>query len=181
MAPYTEPLAGQYRWIMAQIWATRQMFPFNKASDDELYDYFLRQIVYATYPQSEPVVLRNPFILESVYNMVRGIRKYRPIDELDNLKVPTHMMVARKDQYIPADVLESFWDKVPAKSKRSRIFINNSEHKIPEAVPNFAASWVYQIATGNPLLQEGTDFEGYPFEGEARAGKKVIRLTSGKE
>ncbi|RYZ85068.1 MAG: alpha/beta hydrolase [Proteobacteria bacterium] len=38
MAPYTEPLAGQYNWIMAQIWATRQMFPFNKASDDELYD-----------------------------------------------------------------------------------------------------------------------------------------------
>lgn len=56
MAPYTRPLEGQDTWIKAQIWATRQMFPFNKASDDELYQYFLRQIVYSTYPQAEPVV-----------------------------------------------------------------------------------------------------------------------------
>ena len=181
IAPYTEPLAGQYNWIMAQIWATRQMFPFNHSTDDELYDYFLHQIVYATYPQSEPVVLRNPFILESVYNMVRGIRKYRPIDDLDKLKVPTHLMVARKDQYIPADVLERFWANVPATAKRSRLFVNKSEHKIPEAVPNFAASWVYQIAIGNELLQNGTDFEGFPFDGIARSEKDVIRLNAGKE
>jgi pimeloyl-ACP methyl ester carboxylesterase len=181
IAPYTEPLAGQYNWIMAQIWATRQIFPFNKMTDDELYDYYLHQIVYATYPQAEPVVLKNPFILEGVYRMVQGIRKFRPIDFADQLKVPTHLMVAQQDQYIPAGVLSDYWDKVPASSKQSRLFVNGSEHKIPEAVPNFAASWIYQIIKGNQLLTQGTDFQGYPFKGEARSAKDTIRLTGGKE
>lgn len=181
IAPYTEPLAGQNNWIMAQIWATRQIFPFNKMSDDDLYDYYLRQIVYATYPQAEPVVLRNPFILESVFRMVQGIRKFRPTDFVDSLKVPTHIMVAPQDQYIPASVLSDFWEKVSPQVKRSRLFVNNSEHKIPEAVPNFAASWVYQIAIGNELLTQSRDFQGYPYKGEARSGSDTIRLTGGKE
>ncbi len=181
MAPYTEPLAGQNNWIMAQIWATRQIFPTNKVSDDELYDFYLRQIVYATYPQAEPVVLKTPFILESVFRMVQGIRKFRPIDFADQLSVPTHLMVAPQDQYIPAGVLSDFWEKVPSKIKSSRIFVNNSEHKIPEAVPNFAASWVYQILSGNPLLSKGLDFQGYPYKGEAQSGKEIIGLTGGKE
>jgi pimeloyl-ACP methyl ester carboxylesterase len=181
IAPYTEPLAGQYNWIMAQIWATRQIFPFNKMSDDDLYDFYLHQIVYATYPQAEPVVLKNPFILESVFHMVQGIRKYRPVDFADKLAVPTHMMVATQDQYIPAGVLADFWDKVPANIRQSRLFVNNSEHKIPEAVPHFAASWIYQIVTGNKLLTKGADFQGYPYKGEARSGKDTIQLTGGKE
>lgn len=148
MAPYTEPLEGQYKWIMSQIWATRQVFPYNPSSDDELYDYFLHQIVYATYPQAEPVVLQNPFILEGVYRMVQGIRKFRPVDLTQQIPATTHLMIAEYDQYIPRQVLNSFWDKVPAVAKGTCVIVKNSEHKIPEAVPGFAAKWVYEILQG---------------------------------
>ncbi len=40
-------------------------------SDDDLYDLFLHQIVYATYPQAEPIVLENPFKLEATYRLVQ--------------------------------------------------------------------------------------------------------------
>lgn len=181
MAPYTEPLEQQYNWIMAQIWATRQIFPYNKMSDDDLYDYFLHQIVYATYPQAEPVVLQNPFILESVFRMVQGIRKFRPIDVANQLASKTHLMVGEYDQYIPEKVLNNFWAKVPAKSKASRIVVEGSEHKIPESVPRFAAAWVYEIATGNPALFKGEEFKGFPFKGEASSPKDTIQLNGGKE
>lgn len=148
MAPYTEPLEGQYNWIMSQIWATRQIFPYNPASDDELYDYFLHQIVYATYPQAEPVVLQNPFILEGVFRMVQGIRKFRPVDLTKQIPATTHLMIAEYDQYIPRPVLNNFWDKVPATSKGTCVVVKNSEHKIPEAKPAFAAKWVYEIIQG---------------------------------
>lgn len=148
MAPYTEPLEGQYKWIMSQIWATRQVFPMNPASDDELYDYYLHQIVYATYPQAEPVVLQNPFILEGVYRMVQGIRKFRPVDLTNQIPATTHLMIAEYDQYIPRSVLNNFWDKVPAAVKGTCVIVKNSEHKIPEAVPAFAAKWVYDILQG---------------------------------
>lgn len=148
MAPYTEPVEGQFKWIMAQIWATRQIFPHNPATDDELYDFFLHQIVYATYPQAEPVVLENPFVLESVFRMVQGIRKFRPLDFAPQLKVRTHMMMAQYDQYIAKGVLHNFWELVPAESKGSCVVVKSSEHKIPESKPEFAAKWIYKILMG---------------------------------
>ena len=181
IAPYTQPLDGQNNWINAQIWATRAIFPYNTMSSDDLYDFYLHQIIYATYPQAEPVVLKNPFILEGVFRMVQGIRKFRPVDLANKINVPTHMMIAMQDQYIPQPILQDFSSKVPSSAKMSRIFVNDSEHKIPEAVPNFAASWIYQIVQGNPLLFKGNDFQGFPFKGEAHSTHDTIRLTGGKE
>lgn len=149
MAPYTEPLETQYNWIMTQIRMTRLMFPMNPYSDDELYDYFLHQTVYATYPMAEPVVMQNPYILEGVFRMVQGIRKYRPIDEAKNLAVPVHLMVAEYDQYVPAKTVAAFWEKVPSAAKASCGIVRNSEHKIPEAQPKAAADWVFDILQGN--------------------------------
>jgi pimeloyl-ACP methyl ester carboxylesterase len=177
MAPYTQPLEGQDKWIKSQIWATRQMYPWNKYSDDDLYDYFLHQIVYATYPQAEPIVLENPFKLDAVYNLVRGIRKYTPLDEVDNLpKKRVHLMMAGNDQYIPAKILNDFWDALPKDVKLSRIKISGVEHKMNEAAPNFTAAWLTEIMMANPLLQQGLDFEGNPYTGKAKAGKHVIDL-----
>lgn len=180
MAPYTKPLEKMDVWIKAQIWATRATFPLNPASDDELYDFFYHQIVYATYPQSEPIVLENPFKLEAVFRLGQGIRKFVPEDFASDLRVPTHLMVARRDQYIPATVLESFWSAVPKNLKKSRIFVADSEHKLPEAVPNFAAAWTYYIVKGHSSLFLGKDFEGQPRKGTAQSGKEIIRLTSGE-
>lgn len=177
MAPFTRPLDGTDNWIKAQIWATRQIFPYNKYSDDDLYDYFLHQIVFATYPQAEPIVLENPFKLEATYRLVQGIRKARPIDHTDAIPAKSlHLMIARQDQYINTSVLDEYWDAVPLEARASRLYINGSEHKMVEAVPNFTAAWVYEIVTGNKKLFKGSDFEGYPYRGEIRAGDETIKV-----
>lgn len=177
MAPFTRPLDGTDNWIKAQIWATRQIFPFNKMSDDDLYDYYLHQIVYATYPQAEPIVLENPFKLEATYRLVQGIRKARPIDYTNTIPPRAlHLMIARQDQYINTSVLDEYWDAVPQDARASRLYINGSEHKMVEAVPNFTAAWVYEIVTGNKKLFKGSDFEGYPYRGEVRTGDENIKV-----
>lgn len=177
MAPFTRPLAGTDNWIKAQIWATRQMFPFNKMSDDDLYDYYLHQIVYATYPQAEPIVLENPFKLEAIYRLVQGIRKARPIDLTDTIPAKAlHLMIARQDQYINTSVLEEYWDAVPESARASLLYINGSEHKMVETVPYFTASWVYEILMGNKRLFRGSTFEGYPYRGEVRTGDDSIKV-----
>lgn len=175
MAPFTRPVEGQDSWIKAQIWATRKMFPFNQATDDELYDYFLHQIIYATYPQSEPIVLENPFKLEAIFRLVQGIRQYSPLDHVSQLpKKSVHLMIGAQDQYIARSVLQEYWNAIPASAKASLIVINSSEHKIPEAVPLFSAGWVYQIIKGNKVLFKGAEFTGYPFAGKAESGTDVV-------
>lgn len=148
MAPYTQPLVQQDQWIRSQIWATRQMYPYNPYSDDELYDYFLKQIAYATYPSAEPIVLENPLKLEGVFRMTQGIRKFNVLDQVDQFPAKSvHLLIAEYDQYIPRDVLVSFWDAIPkkAKAKESYDLIRFSEHKVPEAVPKVAAELIYNI------------------------------------
>lgn len=177
MAPFTRPLDGQDSWIKAQIWATRQIFPYNKMTDDDLYDFYLHQIVYATYPQAEPIVLENPFKLEATFRLVQGIRKFRPIDLTGSIPHRSlHLMIARQDQYINTGVLDEYWDAVPEAARASRLYINGSEHKMVEAVPNFTAAWVYQIISGNKKLFEGRDFEGYPYRGQVRSGQEQIKV-----
>lgn len=177
MAPFTEPLEQTDKWIKSQIWATRNIFPYNKLSDDDLYDYFLHQIVYLTYPQAEPIVLENPFKLEATFRLVQGIRKARPIDNTSLLPAKSvHLMIARQDQYIETKVLDDYWGAVPQSARASRLYVNNSEHKMVEAVPNFTAAWVYEILKGNKKLYEGRDFEGYPYEGEVRSGQDQFKV-----
>lgn len=178
MAPFTQPVEGQDTWIKAQIWATRQMFPWNQSSDDELYDYFLHQIIYATYPQAEPIVLEHPFKLEAIFRLVQGIRKYSPLDYVSTLpKRSVHLMIGAQDQYIARPVLQAYWNKMPKSAHASIIVINNCEHKIPEAVPLFSAGWVYQIVKGNKDLFKGDEFTGYPFAGKAESGNIIVPVN----
>jgi pimeloyl-ACP methyl ester carboxylesterase len=177
MAPFTEALADQDRWIRSQVKAARAMNPWNPASDDELYDFFLRQFIYSTYPAAEPVILENPFKLEAVFRMVQGIRSFRAEDFaplLPHGKV--HLLTASHDQYIPANVMESFWRSVPAASRASRIELAFTEHKIPEAAPGFAAAWILELIR-NPLLRRGLSFQGDTLKYEARSESHVISLT----
>lgn len=146
MAPYTQPLEQQDKWIKSQIWATRQMFPYNKASDDQLYDFFLKQICYSTYPIAEPIVLENPYKLEAVFRMTQGIRKYKVINDVDKYpRNSVHLLIAEQDQYIPRHVLEAFWDAIPDRAKASVTIAPGSEHKIPEDKPEYAAKYIYKI------------------------------------
>lgn len=169
MAPYTEPIEEQDRWIRSQIWYTRKLYPLHPASDDELYDYFLRQIVYTTYPAAEPIVLENSYKLEAVFRMVQGIRKWTALSAANSFPAKSvHLMIAGNDQYIKRQVMDDFWAGVPEESKASVIVVNNTEHKIPEAAPNFSAAWVAEILMKNRILNSVRNFEGDAITGVVR-------------
>lgn len=149
MAPYTEALAQQDNFIKLQVALTRLYFPFNPATNDQIYDYYLRQICYTTYPVVEPIVLENPLKLEAVFRMTQGIRKFRAIDEVHHFPAKTvHLIIAEKDQYIPREVLTGFWDKIPESAKASLTILEDSGHKIPESKPAEASQIIEDIIYG---------------------------------
>lgn len=150
MAPYIEALEQQDSYIQFQVALTRLYFPFNPATNDQLYDYYLRQICYTTYPLVEPSVLDNPLILEAVFRMTQGIRKFKAIDEVDRFPAKTvHLIIAENDELIPREVLTNFWDKVPETAKVSFTILKDSKHKIPETNPVNASNVIEAILNGN--------------------------------
>lgn len=177
MGPFVAPLEGQDQWIKTQIMQTRIMFPLNRSTDDELYDFFLKTIVYTTYPLAEPIVLEHPFKLESTFRLVQGVRRFHAVDIVNDLPDgKVHLVLARQDQYVSNDVHDAFWKQVPNTKKASRLYIQGSEHKIPEAVPNYSAEWVKLIIAGDPRLQNGRTFEGGPWTGAATSGRISIPI-----
>ncbi|RZA07035.1 MAG: alpha/beta hydrolase [Proteobacteria bacterium] len=177
MAPFTEPLESQDKFIRTQISATRIAFPFNPSTDAQLYDFFLRQFVYTTFPLSEPVTVANPYILEAVYQMTRSVRFFHASAIVDQLPPNSvHLMVGGQDQYIPREVLDRFWNSLPEATRASRTNIAYTEHKIPEAAPTYSASWVNEIIKGNKLLSGGRVFEGNPWTFKARSGETEIAV-----
>jgi pimeloyl-ACP methyl ester carboxylesterase len=173
MAPFTEALEDQDRIIRAQIAGTRLTFPFNPATDDELYDYFLRQFIYTTYPSSEPVVLENPFKLEAIFRMVQGIRLFKATEATGNLPADSvHLIIANQDQYIPKKVMDRFWSALPKGVRSSRIDISYSEHKLPESIPNYTAAWITTV------IKDGLrgEYQGTSWAYRAQSESKVVEL-----
>lgn len=178
ISPYTEVLSGPDQTIKTEISWTRITFPLNPATDEQLYDYFFHQIVYATYPAAEPNVLENPFILEAVYNLARGIRPFRPVDFAAQLPPGTvHLMVAANDQYIPRPVLNKFWGHVNPAARMSRVLVEQSEHKITAAFPGFTAAWTWQIIKGNPVFHQGRDFDANPVTMQVMSNGQQIPIN----
>jgi pimeloyl-ACP methyl ester carboxylesterase len=182
MAPYTQPQKQQDDWIRSQIWLTRKTQPWNGSSDDDLYDFFLRQIVYSTYPQAEPIILENPFKIEGVFRMIQGIRKWKAASVVQELPADSiHLMVAGSDQYIGREIMLEFWDQIPRRAQESLLIINNSEHKIPESVPYFAAAWIDEVMRGNKLIANGKEFEADPFAGVVKHDGGKFKVSGNKK
>ena len=145
MAPYTKPVEKVDAYIKQQVAAARLANPFNPASDDDLYEFFFRQFVYATYPTQEPIVLENPFKLEAVFRLSEGVGAFIPEHHTAQLRAKSYLMIAENDQYFPAAEFEHFWSLFPKQAQGGLIYIKNSEHKIPEAQPAQAAARVHEI------------------------------------
>lgn len=178
MAPFVAALENQDVWIRLQIHQTRILFPANPASFDELYDFFLRQIIYTTYPVAEPIVLENPFKLEATFRLVQGIRKWQAKEIVGKLPAgKSHLMLARQDQYVSNAIHDKLWTQIPTPARASRLYIEGSEHKIPEAVPAFAAAWVLRIVEGDSRISGGKTFVGNPWDGTAESGPLKIPVT----
>lgn len=177
MSAYTAPIKGQVDQILSQIAATRMMFPYNKATDEELYSFFLRQIVYTTYPMSEPIVLEHPYKLESVYRLAEGATKFRAEEFVDKLpKGSVHQIDAAKDEYITKDVPQRFWDALPAQARGSRMILDHAGHKIPENFPHFSAEWVKLVIAHDARLQKGATWIGGVWVGGVKSGTGKIDI-----
>lgn len=177
MAPFTEPMKEMDQWIRGQVAMNRLTFPLNPATDDELYDFFLRNFIYASYPALEPSVLDNAYKLESVFRMIQGIRKYDTFKDAKNLpEGSVHLLVASQDQYIKGEVLDRFWKAVPKRARASRINISVTEHKIPEAIPDYSAAWTLEIISQREELNRGLVFEGNTRGFSARSGSTTIEM-----
>lgn len=159
MGPYTEPLAGQDAVIKSQIAAVRFGFPLNPATDEELYDYFLRQNVYYQFPLSEPSMLKHPYKPEAVFQLTQGIRKY-DMKKASQYFPPrsVHLLIAGVDQYIPRSVLENFWKQLPMSSRASKVLVEFSEHKLPEAVPATLAGLIKLMIGPDKKMKQGRSF-----------------------
>lgn len=161
MAPFTRPLDSQDQMIRQKVAWNRAMFPMNPATDDELYDYFLKEVVYAQYPFVEPIVLEHPFKLEATFRMVQGVRTFKAADIVDLLPDGVvHLVVAKQDQYINASVHEELWNQLPKRTRASRLMVDGSEHKIPEAVPHYSAQWVKLVIDRDSRIQSGRTWDG---------------------
>ncbi len=167
LAPFTEPLPSMDSWIRQQVALTRIAQPWNPSTDDELYDFFLKNFIYSTYPAAEPNVLENPWKLEAIFRMVQGIRKLDAKKETENLKPRSvYLVVAKEDQYIPRGVMDAYWEAVPSRARASRVIASWTEHKIPEAVPQFTAGLIRLLVEGDPALRKGDTFDASTFRGE---------------
>lgn len=179
MAPYTAPVATQDEWVRSQVWLTRKTVPWNTASDEALYEFYFRQMVYMTYPSVEPVVLENPYKLEATFRMAIGIRPLIAKDVIGKLPAGSfHLIIAGSDQYIQRDVLEDFWKSVPENVRGSKTIMNNVEHKIPEAAPQFSALYVEKILSES-IFSSGKEFDADPVSGRVKFDGGSFDLPKG--
>jgi pimeloyl-ACP methyl ester carboxylesterase len=176
MSPFIERLTDQDLIIDTWIAQHRILYPWDPRTEDELYDHYLRVLIYSTYPAAEPVLLENPYKLEATFRMVQGAKNFKAAGEIPRLpKNKIHLIGAMSDDFVKPERLALFWEAVKNKAA-SFLKLAYTEHKIPSERPEIAASWVDQILKGNPHIAQGAVFEGDPFKGEARSGNVVIPL-----
>lgn len=179
MSPFLFRLPAQDTWIANIIKWHRLTYPFDPRADDELYEYYLHNLVFSTYPMAEPILLENPYKLEATYRMVKGARNWKATDVTERLpKSKLHLMAGDQDEYVNIDWLKTFWNQVPDSARASFVHSKDSKHKIPEDKPAFAAAWIAEILAGNSSLQKGLTFEGDPAKMLARSGDLVIDLNN---
>lgn len=167
MAPFLSRLKDQDTLIWTQINMTRLMQPWNPYSDDELYDYFLRVLVYSTYPLAEPVLMTHPYNTEAAFRKVQGARKWEAKNiAADFSERSIHLIQPLEDEYIPHQDYSDFWDlHVPERARASRLLIEQTKHKVPEVAPQLAAKHVHRIVRGDAKLFEGDTFVVNPKKG----------------
>jgi pimeloyl-ACP methyl ester carboxylesterase len=180
IAPMVERLPAQDQVIKNMV-IGHKMNPFNALdprNDDELYDFYLRNWIYAVYPSAEPVILENPWKLEAVFRMVQGVKNWNAFDNAARFpRGKVHLIAAVRDEHVKVERLNDFWNALPESSRASYLRFGRSKHKIPEYYPDELAAWLLHILNDNPHLKRGLTFDGDPIVGEARSGDIRIPLT----
>ncbi len=176
MAPFIERLTDQDVIINSWITQHRNMFPFDPRTKQELYDHYLRVLIYTTYPLAEPVLLENRHKLEATYRMVQGALNFQALGQIADLpEDKLHLVGAMSDDFVKPERLALFWEALKDKAA-SFLKLQKTKHKIPTERPEMAASWTYEIVTANPAIAGGAVFEGDPAKAQAVHGDVVIPL-----
>lgn len=187
MAPFLERIPEQDRMIKTWVSQHRVLYPLDPRSEDQLYDHYLRVMIYSSYPMVEPIIMENPLKLEAVFRMVQGAKNWNAAASAPDLpKGKVHVVGARADEYVKFDRLQYFLSAVLPGTLASTMFIQDpplelllptqKHHKIPELRPRLIAAWVRAIVSGDSSLQKGLTFWADPLIGEARSGSIVIPL-----
>jgi pimeloyl-ACP methyl ester carboxylesterase len=163
LCPYTEPLAGPDQIIKEQVAATRLANPFNPASDEDLYNFFLYQDSMTIFPEADPSILISPLKPQAVFELTEGIRKYDMHAASKFFPANSvHLIIAGSDEYIAADVLNRFWSQLPPASRASRMTIQDSPHRVAQVYPVILAKWVTEIMDRNPETLGAHSFQSNP-------------------
>lgn len=187
-APYVAPLKTQNDMIRYEVFSYRMMVPFTRHGEEELYDYFLRDMVYRNYWRYEPELLRHvpadnrtiDIKLEAVFRLAQGVRLLDVTKMVQDLAPHSlDLLIAGDDQYLrdkpswestPPSTTEGplarFWYSVPVGIRSSRLLIDGVEHDIAGMAPHFLAAWLSRILANDPQIGEGRTFEGNPVTGE---------------
>lgn len=187
LAPYVHALENQDTWIKSQIWYTRSIYPHNPFSDEALYDYFLRMLIYSTYPIAEPTLLGGAphYVLqriEAVLRMVQGIREWRA--ERDTASLPRskfHLVVAGQDEYVPRQNMDRFWEAVPAPARASYLNLRQAKHKMNLVTPAMVGAWTEMVVRGHSLLRKKQIFEADIYTGEVYFEGGKVNLLQPKD
>ncbi len=177
-APLVERVPAQDLYLQRMVRWHRMMFPFDRSSDDEIYDHYLKDLVYRTFWLAEPIILENPYKLDAVFRMVQGVKNFNAFSLADRFpRNKIHLIAAKNDEHVKLDRLNEFWATVPESARASYLRLDHSTHKIPEAWPHIAASWTLHILSNHPDLHRGLIFEGDPYKAEAKHGAIRIPLN----
>lgn len=157
MAPFLQRLPDQDEAVLNMVALHNLTFPFDMRSSDEIYDYYLRLIIFTTYPLAEPIVLENKYKLEGVYRMVKGAKNWRAADLVEQFPPgKLYLMAGEDDPYVKLPYLQEFWKNVPSRAKAGFITLHGVHHKIPEEVPELAAKWVTRFLSEKPEAKQTT-------------------------
>jgi pimeloyl-ACP methyl ester carboxylesterase len=169
ISPFIASITDQDAIIRNSILWTRITFPMNTASDDELYDYFLRKLIYSTYPLVEPVVLENQYKLEAIFRMVQGARKFVAKQLSPQMrKGRLHVVGSIDDPYVKDQELRDFWQSLNGRGE-SYLRLTDTGHKSITERPELIAGWLKEILNNNPELSKGQEFIGDAVKGEAQS------------
>jgi pimeloyl-ACP methyl ester carboxylesterase len=186
MAPFLERMPEQDSLIKLWCAQHRVLYPWDKRTDDELYDWYLWVMVSTTYPVMETIL---PYQLVPLYRMVQGAKNWDAFKVGPALpKGKVHVIASLRDEYVKFERMKLFLSKVAPGVLASVMVINDPEsqvlspfekhHKINQLRPVLSAAMVYQILIGNPELQKGLTFSVDPKKGVARSGKIEIPLET---
>ncbi len=178
-APYTEPQAEQDLLIRYLMGAVKRTFPLIRWNDDDLYDLIFRGIVFSTYHQAEPTILKwGPFQIFGVAEKARGVRHMNTAVLAQRFpKRSFNLIMAGLDAYIQRDVHMRFWESVPKESRSSIAVIEGVEHKMNESVGPFLGAWVRTVLEGKNQVRSGKAWQGFPEKGVMQTLDGKIKIA----